>query len=67
MGTMWLHNNALRASNVYQYSKQLPSSLSIFRAVWGDLGVKMLYLNSMKRVTTIAITTAVLGVVDIFA
>lgn len=65
--TQWLHNNALRAANIYQYSGHLPSTLTVLRQTWAELGMRMFYLNADRRVLSTATATTVLGLVDIFA
>jgi len=65
--TQWLHNNALRAANIYQYSGQLPSTATVLRQTWKELGLRMFYLNAERRVLSTATATTVLGLVDIFA
>jgi len=65
--TQWLHNNALRAANIYQYSGQLPSTATVLEQTWKELGVRMFYLNADRRVLSTATATTILGLVDIFA
>ena len=65
--TQWLHNNSLRAGNIYQYTGALPSTLEVFGVTWKELGWRMFYLNADRRVLSTATATTVLTVIDIFA
>jgi len=65
--TQWLHNNALRAANIYQYSGKLPNTITVLRQTWEQLGTGMFYINAKRRVLSTATATTVLGLVDIFA
>lgn len=65
--TQWLHNNSLRAGNIYQYTGQLPSTLEVLDLTWKELGYRMFYLNADRRVLSTATATTALTVIDIFA
>ena len=55
--TQWLHNNSLRAGNIYQYTGQLPSTLEVLDLTWKELGYRMFYLNADRRVLSTATAT----------
>lgn len=65
--TQWLHNNALTAGGIYQVTGVSPSVSSVFKSTWGNLGIRMFYLNMNQRALTIATATVVLTLVNIFA
>jgi hypothetical protein len=64
--TQWLHNNSLRAGNLYQYTGKIPSTFEVLDLTWKELGWRMFYVNANRRVLSTATATTALTVIDIF-
>ena len=64
--TQWLHNNALRASNIFQSTGNHQSAPDVLYQTWVEFGPRMFYLNAERRILSTATATTILGLIDIF-
>mmetsp|Transcript_24536 Transcript_24536/g.54616 ORF Transcript_24536/g.54616 Transcript_24536/m.54616 type:complete len:294 (+) Transcript_24536:44-925(+) len=68
-GTQWLHNTTLMAGRMaaMKETKEAPHyTMGSLRAAYGELGVRIFYMNYPHRMALIAGAVALLSMVDIF-